>query len=67
MSKDPKEEIGYVEALKLVMENNQRIVELFLNVSKDRGTTEEERLDQKKQIIKIIEADKFEEPTEENA
>ena len=62
-----KEEIGYVEALKLVMESNQRTVELLLNASKDRGTIAGEMLDQDDQRIKVVELDKLEEPTEESA
>ena len=50
----PKEEIGYVEALKLVMENNQRTVELLLKASKDRGASEAVKLDQEDQRIKVM-------------
>ena len=32
-----------------------------------RGSSEEERLDQEDQRIKVVELDQFEEPTEENA
>ena len=51
----------------MLMENNRRTVELFLNASKDRSTSEAERLDQKDQRIKVMELDKLEEPTEEIA
>ena len=57
----------YSEALKLVLEDNQKTMELLLKASKDRSTSEEERLDQENQRIKEIELEKLEEPTEESA
>ena len=51
----------------MVIESNQRTVELLLKASMDRGSSDEERLDQEDQRIKVVDLDQLEEPTEENA
>ena len=43
--------------MKMVIEGNQRTVELLLKASMDRGTSEAERLDQEDQRIKVVELD----------
>lgn len=48
-NKAEDQEIGYVEALTLLIESNQRTVKLLLNASKDRGASEAEKLDQEDQ------------------
>ena len=65
-TKEPKGS-KYAETLKLVMEDNQKTMELLLNASKSRSTSEEERLDQEDQRIKEVELKKLEEPTTESA
>ena len=66
-TKESKEESGYTEALKLVMENNQRTMELILKASMNKAPGEADRLDQEDQRIKVVELAKLEESTEDNA
>ena len=54
-------------ALKLVLEDNQKTLELLMNASKGKGLTEEEKLNQEDQKIQEVELNNLEEPTEENA
>ena len=54
-------------ALKTVLEDNQKTLELLMNTSKGKSLTEEERLNQEDQRIQEVELEKLEEPTEDNA
>ena len=51
----------------MVLEDNQKTLELLMGSSKRKSSTEEEKLDQEDQRIHEMELEKLEEPTEENA
>ena len=46
--------LRYAEALKMVIEGNQRTVELLLKASMDRGTSETERHDQDVGVHEVL-------------
>ena len=64
---ETENEPDIMEALKMVMEHGRKTVEMVLNAQKEKTTSEEEKLDQEVQQIKIVESEKLEEPTEESA
>ena len=49
-----------MEALKMVIENNQKTVEMVINAQKDESTSEEDKLDQEDQRMKMVELEKLE-------
>jgi hypothetical protein len=54
-------------ALKLVLEENQKTLELLMNANKGKGKSEQEKLDQEDQRIMEVTLEKLNEPTEESA
>ena len=56
-----------MEAFKLVIENGRKTVEMIIDAQKEKSTSEEDKLDQEDQRMKIVELEKLEEPTEESA
>ena len=67
----PKEEKSgepdIMEAFKLVIENGRQTVKMIMDAQKEKSTSEEDKLDQEDQRMKIVELEKLEEPTEESA
>ena len=51
----------------MVLEDNQKTLELLIGNSKGKGLTDDEKLDQEDQRIQLTELEILEEPTEDNA
>ena len=62
-----KTRLAVTNALKMVLEDNEKTLKLLMESSKGKGSTDEEKLDQEDQRIQEVELEKLEEPTEESA
>ena len=71
MGNSPKEEKSgepdIMEAFKLVIKNGRQTVKMIMDAQKEKNTSEEDKLDQEDQRMKIVELEKLEEPSEEGA
>jgi hypothetical protein len=66
-SKNSPREPDIMEAFKMVVESGQKTLKMIIDSQNSKGTSEEEKLDQEDQRMKIVDLEPLEEPTEESA
>jgi trichohyalin len=65
--KDSPRDPDIIEAFKLVVESGQKTLKMIIDSQKEKGTNEEDKLDQEDHCMKVVDVEPLEEPTEESA